>query len=387
MTSARGAVAIPYDAVVRVVAARMLRTRWDALVAVALVGLSFVPGVAQQGLELAHASDRPIDALGIGLTVIQGGGIALLRRRPTISLALVGVAFGAYQLLGYPTTFAALGLLVALVGAGGLIERHRRLTAAIALASYVSLAAVLVIVEGRLSGTDALVFGILLTLLWILGSWLRAQAALRLRNAERAEQDAIATERARIARDLHDVVTHHVTAIVVQAEAGQYQRDLDDATRALLASLADGGRAALVDLRSLLGALEGDAEETRRPALEKAVDVVEGARATGQQIELTEHGTPRRLAGAPGLAVIRVMQESITNARKHASDHPVSVAITYTDDEVMVTVTSYGRGDRTATAVGGRGIIGMRERVELIGGELHAGPMGRRFVVRARIPA
>lgn len=379
---------IPYDAGVRVVAARILRTRWDALVAITLVGLSFVPGVAQQGLELAQASDRPIDALGISLLVVQGGGIALLRRWPATALMLVGLAFAAYQLLGYPTTFAALGLLVALVGAGALISRHRRLIAALALIWYVALAAVLVALEGRLSSTDALVFGILLALLWVLGSWMRAQAALRQRHAERLEQDAIAAERARIARDLHDVVTHHVTAMVVQAEAGQYQQGLDETTRALLASLADGGRSTLVDMRSLLGALEGDATVTRSPALETAVDVVERARETGQQIEYVEHGTPRPLVGASGLAVIRVVQESITNARKHASSgHPVSVTITYRNSDVAVDVTSSGRDDRATPPVGGRGIIGMRERVELVGGELHAGPTDGSFVVRARIPA
>lgn len=387
MTTVRGATAIPYDAEVRVAAARILRTRWDLLVAIALVGLSFVPGVAQQGLELAEASHRPMDALGIVLILAQGGGIALLRRWPTVSLTLVGVAFAGYQLLGYPTTFAALGLLVALVGGGALIERHRRLVAALAVAWYLVLATLLITAHSRLSGMDAVVFGILLALLWVLGSWLRAQAALRRRNAERAEQDAIAAERARIARDLHDIVTHHVTAMVVQAEAGQYQQGIHDTTRALLASLAEGGRSTLVDLRSLLGALEGDAEASRSPALQTAVDVVERARATGQEIEFREHGVPHPLAGAAGLAVIRVIQESITNARKHASTGPVSVSITFQDDEVAVRVTSRGGGDRPAPPGGGRGIIGMRERVELAGGELHAGPADGRFVVRARIPA
>ncbi|MGO2113053.1 MAG: hypothetical protein ACTH31_15720, partial [Pseudoclavibacter sp.] len=88
--------------------------KWDVLTAVVLVGLSFVPGVAQQGLELAASPDRPLNLLGVALIVIQGGSVALLRRWPTWSLTLTLLAFAAYQMLGFPTTFAALGLLVAI---------------------------------------------------------------------------------------------------------------------------------------------------------------------------------------------------------------------------------------------------------------------------------
>lgn len=149
---------------------RFARARWEILVAPALIALSFVPGIAQQGLELAGLPDRPLDLLGVALIVLQGGSVALVRRHPAGALTGTGAAFAAYQLLGYPTTFAALGLLVALVAAGALIERSRRLAAAIALAGYVALAAVLLTFDAGLTVIDTLAFGLLLTALWVWGA-------------------------------------------------------------------------------------------------------------------------------------------------------------------------------------------------------------------------
>ncbi|MGO2113079.1 MAG: sensor histidine kinase, partial [Pseudoclavibacter sp.] len=198
--------------------------------------------------------------------------------------------------------------------------------------------------------------------------------------------EAIAAERARIAHELHDVVTHHVTAMVVQAEAGQFRDEIDPQTRDLLASIAEGGRTTLVDLRSLLGALEGDAEISRSPAQQNVDDIVARARTAGQQVEFVERGERQTLTGARGLVLIRVVQESLTNAMKHARDGAASVAITYGEREILIEVVSSGRRSAASTP-GGRGIIGMRERVEFVGGELQAEPSGERFIVRAKIPA
>ncbi|MFJ4046115.1 sensor histidine kinase [Microbacterium sp. NPDC089987] len=365
---------------------RFIRARWDILLAVALVGLSFVPGVARQGLELAGLPDRPLDLLGIALLVVQGGAVALIRWRAGWALAVTGAAFAAYQLLGYPTTFAALGLLVTLVAAGALIEQHRRLTAVIALSAYVALAAALLAFDVHLTIVDTLTFGMLLAALWIWGSWLRSQAAARRAREVAAERDAIAAERSRIARELHDVVTHHVTAMVVQAEAGGYQPNLDAGTQAVLASIADGGRATLVDLRSLLGALEAGSSDSRAPMLQTPDEIVAGARAAGQSIRLRTHGEPRRLQGAAGLAVVRVIQESITNARRYATDGAATVDVTHDEHAILVEVVSSGTGPEPTSTAGGRGIVGMRERVESLGGDLQAAAQGDAFVVRARIP-
>lgn len=365
----------------------LLRARWDAVVAAALILLSFVPGVAQQGLELAGLPDRPLDPGGLCLIVVQGGSVALLRRWPGLALAVCFSAFAAYQLLGYPTTVAALALLVCLVGAGALSVRHRGAVAVAMLAAYVAFAVVLLRLDRALAVTDAVVFGMMLAALWLWGSWLRTQTSARRERARQAEEDAIAAERSRIARELHDVVTHHVTAMVIQAEAGRLRAELDDETSRLLSSIAEGGRATLVDLRSLLGALEMTAEGSREPALQSVAEIVARARSTGQEVRLEERGEPRVLRGAAGLAVVRVVQESITNARKHAGDGAAGVIVEYAPDAILVEVTSRRR-DRAApgVTVGGRGVIGMRERVESLGGELRAAREGDLFAVRARIP-
>ena len=376
-----------YDSGVKTVHWPLAGFKWDAVSAAVLIGLSFVPGVARQGLELADSPDHPLNLLGIALIVLQGGSVAVLRRWPHWSLALAFSSFAAYQLLGFPTTFAALGLLVALVGAGALAQRHRPRTVSLLLAGYVLLVAALIRIDPTLTVPDAFAFGAMLAALWIFGSWLRAQSAMRRRHAEMLEREIILAERTRIAHELHDVVTHHVTAMVVQAEAGGFHPQLDAKTQQLLASIADRGRKTLADLRSLLGALDGKAEKPRVPAEQQAAEVIARARASGQNVEFAEQGVPYPLTGATGLVVVRVVQESLTNALKHALDGAATVGISYGEDEIMVEVASSGRRAKgSASNSGGRGIIGMRERVELAGGQLQVEQLAEQFVVKARIP-
>lgn len=361
--------------------------RWELVSAAVLIGFSFVPGMARQGLELASSENHELNALGIVLIVVQGGSVALLRRWPKAALAAAFLSFAAYQLLGFHTTFAALGLLVALVGAGALAQHHRLLAALVMLAGYGLLVVLLMQRDPTLTVPDAVAFGAMLAALWIFGSWLRAQAAIRRRHTEMLERETILAERARIAHELHDVVTHHVTAILVQAEAGAFHPQLDATTQQLLASIADGGRETLADLRSLLGALDGTTGTTRAPAQQQAADIIARARAAGQQVDFVEHGERYPLDGATGLVVVRVIQEALTNARKHAHDGAAAVQISYLDEQIIVEVASFGHRARgTAAKSGGRGIIGMRERVEMAGGQLQVEQLDGRFVVRAGIP-
>ncbi|PJI86602.1 sensor histidine kinase [Luteimicrobium subarcticum] len=362
------------------------RYRWDAVAAALLVGLSFVPGIAHQGVDLGELHDRPLDAFGALLIVAQGAPIAAVRRRPATCLAVVGVAFSVDQLLGYPTTFAALGLLVALVGAGAMPgQRRRRVTALTALAAYVLLAAGLSAAGSPVTAGDFVVFGLLLAALFATGALTRVRADAGVERRHDAERAAVDAERRRIARELHDVVTHHVTAMVVQSEAAQYGVDDPARTRTGLETIADEGRAALADLRVLLGALDGP-EPMDDPAATDLRSLVERAAAAGQPVDLVEHGDPRPLTGAPGLVVTRVVQESLTNAIKHAPRAPTRVAITYGAQEVTVEVTTEGTDGPGLGRGSGRGLIGLRERVDLVGGELTAAPHGTGFLVRARVP-
>jgi len=360
---------------------------WDILTAAALVGLSFVPGVERQGVDLAELPDGAMDTWGWVLLIAQGAAVALLRSRPALCLALVGTAFAAYQLLGYPTTFAALGLLVAVVGAGALVRRQRRSVALTAAVGYVLLCIALGGVGSPTRILDHIVFGLLLASLWVVGAWMRNRVQTQRRRSAEAERVAVELERARLARELHDVITHHVTAMVVQADAAQYGTDDATRTSASLAMIGDTGRAALTDLRGLLGALDGTVDDAARtPAITDVQDLVDRARAGGQPVEFHREGEPRTLDAARELAVVRVVQESLTNAIKHANGAPTRVRIRYDETEIDVTVTN-----ETAGAVGlgggGHGLAGLRERIALLGGEFTAGPSADGFAVRARISA
>jgi signal transduction histidine kinase len=204
---------------------------------------------------------------------------------------------------------------------------------------------------------------------------------------------ATAVERARIARELHDVVTHHVTAMVVQADAAQFlvgsapERAGDG-----LVAISDTGRRALTELRHLLGVLEATGDSAvvdRAPTLGRLGDLVEQARMSGQPVELTERGDQRQRAVDVELAAYRVVQEALTNAVKHAKGRPTAVTVNHHDDHLDIEVTTHGSaGAAPVVPSGGRGLEGLRERVRMLDGELvaAAGPDGG-FSVRARIPS
>lgn len=361
--------------------------RWPVLLAVALVGLAFVPGIERQGVDVAELGDRPLDGLGIVLIVALGAPVALLLRWPGLSLAVVGAAFCAYQLLRYPTSFAALGLLVAVAGAAALLQRFRLLTATLAVVVYILFAVSLTLIGSPSSPLDFGTFGLVLILLWALGSWLRARGVAAAERRVNVEREIVTAERARIARELHDVVTHHVTAMVVQADAAQYTvNDFERATTNL-SQISNSGRAALTDLRAMLGALDGSPDSSREPAAVEVRELVEHATSAGQPVELDERGVPRALTGAAGLAIARVVQEGLTNALKHATGAKTMVRIEYGETDVKVEIRTDGSSNSGIGRGSGRGLVGLRERVEVIGGELHAGPDADGFSVCARVPA
>jgi signal transduction histidine kinase len=383
-----------------------IRRGWPALVAAALIGLAFVPGIERQGVDVAELPDRPLDALGIVLIFALGAPIALLLRWPAVALTITGAAFCAYELLRYPTTFAALGMLVAVVGAAALLARFRVLTAALGLVVYMMLAASLTAMGSPASWLDFSMFGLVLIALWAFGSWMRVRSRAAVERRARDEREIVAAERARIARDMHDVVTHHVTAMVVQADAAQFT--IDDRARSVtsLERIGDAGRAALADLRLMLAALDGAPDQNapgqnapdqnapdqnapshgREPTPADLSDVVERARATGQPVSLDEHGTPQAMTGAARLVIIRVVQESLTNALKHATGSDTRVRIEYRKTEVEVEITTEASVKQGIGTGSGRGLVGLRERVELAGGEFRAGAVAHGFSVYARVP-
>jgi signal transduction histidine kinase len=211
---------------------------------------------------------------------------------------------------------------------------------------------------------------------------------------EAATQRAIALERARIASELHDVVTHNVSVMVVQA--GGARRVLDsspaDAREALLAIEASG-RNAMTELRHLLSLLApaGSAagEDTLRPqpGLDLVPELVTGVSAAGLPVALSVTGARRTLPAGPDLAGFRVVQEALTNVLKHAPEASATIGIAYREADLLIDITDNGSGQAGREPGGGRGLIGLRERIAIYGGSLDAGPRpGGGWRVRATIP-
>jgi signal transduction histidine kinase len=353
-----------------------------------LLASSFVPALQSRGTQFGGLPDRPFDALAVVVIAVQCLPLAVRRRWPAACLALVALGFAVDQLRGYHSV-AGTALAVALVSAGAHLERGRRATALLLSAAYV----LLVLAFHRLGGgepvAEYVTFFLLLGFAWGVGAWLRATRAAEAERRRRVAADTRAAERTRIARELHDVVTHHVTAMVVQAEAARYLAAAPDRLDAALTAVTDTGRRAISDLRHLLELLDPDhGPGTGTPPLGGLATLVERTRRAGQPVELTEEGAPAESTGSAELVAYRVAQEGLTNALKHAPGSRTSVRVRHGEREITVEVSTDGAGPAGgAPAGGGRGLAGLRERVDVLGGDFTAGrATGGGFVVRARIP-
>jgi signal transduction histidine kinase len=366
----------------------------DAALGLALALLAFVPPLATHGTRLGELPHRPVDALAVAAALAQSLPLALRRRWPAATLAVVAAGFAVQELRGY-ATFASVGLLAAIYSAAAYQVRFRRWIALGASVAFVALATGLHLLGSTNRLADYVAFYLALAAGWLLGVYvrtLRSTASLRLH----AEAEAArAEERARIARELHDVVTHHVTAMVVQANAAQYL-PLDPA-RSSLTAISSTGKQALGDLRDLLGVLDPDRSSPLvpgHPGLTALPSLIEQTRAAGQPVSLIEEGSPPDSLGTGReLTAYRVVQESLTNALKHATGLPTVVRLGYHSSSLDISVTTVSSGTTVASGhavIGGsgRGLAGLRERVELFGGTLSAGPSDDGgFTVAAHLPA
>jgi signal transduction histidine kinase len=220
---------------------------------------------------------------------------------------------------------------------------------------------------------------------------LRARAEQLERERTENERGAVARERARIARELHDVVAHSVSVMVIQSGAARSVLDTDpDASIAALGAVEDTGREALAEMRRLLGILRPEGERPEhepQPSLGAVDRLVERARVAGLAVELRVEGAAGTLEPGVDLTAYRVVQEALTNALKHGGDGAARVTLRWSAERLELEVANrIGPGPAGLLAGSGNGLIGMRERVALCGGELRAGPSGRGFVVRARLP-
>lgn len=382
----------------------------DLPLALLLAAAALVPAFQGYGTRLGDTPSRPIDAFALGVITLECLPLVVRRRWPAVCIALVALGFAIEQLTGYHT-LAGTALPIALLSAGLHLQRHRLVTVILLTAAYVPLAVAL----GRAGSTERLggflTFYLALAFIWGLGAWLRRSRATELERRRHIAEITRTTERTRIARDLHDIVTHHVTAMVVQAEAARYLTAAPERLDQTLTAITDTGRRAISDLRHLLELLNPDhnssaaappvgaataSVSTPTPFAGEFRTLVEQTRQAGQPVEFTEQGQPAQTSGGAELTAYRVVQEALTNALKHAYGSRTEVHVHHGEREITVQVSTDGSGSRTGPSGGsghrsaggsGRGLAGLRERVAVLDGEFSADrqPDGG-FVVRARIP-
>ncbi len=325
----------------------------------------------------------------------------LLRRRfpfaaPVFAFAVQAAASAADPALGVETT-GLVALLLSFWVVGAENERGQAIAgAAIGFASI----AVVAELDVRV-GLENAVWGIILGSVVCLIAYAlqrRAKRAAELEERasrlerelkERAHAEVLA-ERTRIARDLHDLVAHSVSLMTVQAGAARLLLPSDPArARESLRSVEETGREALADLRRLFGIVrseEGDAALTPQPGLARLDALLEQSRTAGLPVEVAIEGKRRMLPPGVDLTAYRIVQESLTNALKHAGPACAQVTIRYGREVLDLEITDDGRRTRNGEGTG-HGLVGMRERVALYGGEFEAGPRRRDgYAVHARLP-
>jgi len=331
------------------------------------------------------------------------------RRYPFTVVAIVGISSVAYDVLEFapdPST-AILASLLSVYSVSAYATRS------LAIAAAVIVAAALVVLNlpgiadpedfASLTSQFVLIGGA-----WVVGQnarYRRREAALLAERAERIERDrlerdriAALEERDRLAREIHDVIAHSVSVIAVQAGAARaIAEQRPDRAREALASIEQVSHETMVELRRALGALRAPADALAlapAPGLGALDDLAEKVRVAGVEVRIVREGDPVDVPAAVDLSAFRVVQEALTNTIKHAAPTAARVLVRSEPDWLEVSVTDGGprpgarpRGDGDGEIPGtGRGLVGMRERVAMLGGTFEAGPAGDGFSVRARFP-
>ena len=339
-------------------------------------------------LSSTATAERSLDqSARVAVLLLGAGALSLLwrRRAPVVVLGATGLALLGYELVSSVNTPLPLALLIALCAFAGACRPTLAIGSALAIGIFVVVGAVF----NEVMGDVFVDYVLLVVVAWTLGSATRVasartaalgqQAAAALREQETRTALAVQEERARIARDLHDVVAHHVSVVVAQARAGQavFERD-PTAARDMLRSVEDAGRAALMEMQCLLGLLrpaEEDPAVAPQPTLDQLPALLAQLRAAEMPVTLDVGGDVRRLPAFLQLTAYRIVQESLTNALKHGRRGQTHVAVVLGPRSLDLQIDDVGQLDRSLQpTVGGRGLIGMQQRVLMVGGTLEAGP-------------
>jgi signal transduction histidine kinase len=405
----------------------------DGLLGLAVGVVSLASLVVSGGIRSGQTIWRPLD--GLGYLLLAVGPLALVARRrwPLGVLAVVEAASTVYSARTYPESGTGLAVFVALYTVAAL--ERRRVVAAVTVAAVVlGVVSEVVFYGDSMVDGEPLYVAVVVLAAVSLGEAVRNRRAYvaelrdRAERAERTREEEarrrVADERLRIARELHDVVSHTIGVISVQAGVAAHllHRRPDKAADSL-AAIRQASDEALGELHAMLGVLrEGDGDAgaaplTPAPGMAELDALVAQAAGAGVEVRVAVEGEPRRLPPAVDLACYRVVQESLTNVVRHADASRAEITVTHHDGGVVVEITDDGRGaaangrgaaDNGAESAGGRrsidsdrqdrrsgrsgrsagqGIVGMQERARALGGTLEAGPRpGGGFRVQASLP-
>jgi signal transduction histidine kinase len=370
------------------------------------------------GISAVWITSSELRTPGAPVGVAIGAAFALslvvaLRRRAPDRMLLLAIVTGVVQLAAdvtiNPGDFAMLVIVYTVAAQGSGRASRLALIAGLA-ASPVALLRWPGENEGRWGNLISMVFlTIPFALAWVIGDSLRTRRAYYAQLEERAarlhrereaqSKAAVAAERARIARELHDVVAHNVSVMVVQADGAAYVLDASpEQAKQALETISSTGRQALAEMRRLLGLLRRDddagGEYVPQPGVDQLTDLVEQVRGAGLPVRFEVAGEARPLPSGVELTAYRIVQEALTNTRKHGGPEvSATVRLAFGDGELALLIEDDGRGaQHELYADGGQdglgqGLIGMRERVGMVSGTLDAGPRpGGGFRISAILP-
>ena len=385
-------------------------TRRDlqTVVAYDLLPVLAVAAVAAVDIAQWTGSRQPTDAQRLSylaVAVLGLAGLLLRRRAPLAILAILAVLFKAWGLLFFPRDvqipFSPVLMILVLAYNAGAHTRGRRALAAGAVLVLFAASGLWIVVQGGQKLGDQLPLAVVMTVVWLVGKGmqryrdltasLRAQTFQLERERDERARLAVALERARIARELHDVIAHSVSVMVVQAAAERKALGHErQQTREVLEMIERAGRQALVELRRLLGVLRKTGDPLLlepQPGLRDLDALLDQVREAGLPVDFRVEGVRVPLSAGVELSVYRIVQEALTNTLKHAGRAPTQVTLSFLPESLELEVTNESDGPLTTRSNGGHGLVGMRERVAMLGGSLKAGPGAKGgFSVKASLP-
>src|SRR5262245_57391684 len=351
---------------------------------------------ATAALEASLYEQRGSLVLAILVNVLAVLPLLASRRLPL--LAAVATTFCTIVLLVAPdATLTVTGLGVLLYTIGNLVVRRGLVWGVPFLVPFLLNA--MAPIGGGNAGPGSVAPLLLVAAALLVGESTRKRSeaeaelgATQVAMAESEREQTAMEERARIARELHDIVAHHLSVIAVQSETARFTSpELSADARSRFEAIAQTARDALTETRRLLGVLRedaaGEADREPQPGLDRLAELVDTARDTGANVRLILQGKVVPLPAGTDLAAYRIVQEALTNARRHAPGADVDVEVSFGDDVVTLRIRDHGPGPANGEVVPGHGLVGMRDRATFAGGTFSAGPVdGSGFAVEATLP-